>query len=197
MAAQLMASPVFEKRGPLGDQTRKDLAVRGAGTSIKDLMARWGWDGSGGAILPVASIEPGVGKIKGVRWFSAGLVMDGVVSLPSLFPGAPEDSTMHVVVQGEKVEWPASGGSYRNVSQWMVCGKDCELEFLDKEGKLMTREAITEGKIGDVLLRVVVTLGGPESRGHYSVLIFFFFLKTKIYFLIKLTAMSDQSIRNP
>ena len=51
----------------------------------------------------------GTGKIKELRWATAGTVVSGVVRLRHLYPGA-KDIEAVITVKGENLGWPVSGG---------------------------------------------------------------------------------------
>ena len=160
------------KRGPLRDELRKSLTCRGSGIQVRDCLARHGYDvtkGEGAAVA-VASIEPGTGRVQGLRWYTVGRVLEGSVKLKYLFPSIQEGGwVMEVVVEGEKLVWPRDGPGPRNVSGWLVVGRDCKRVIRKEDGSVVSDDEAKEAGIKDVLVRVMLHIGGVEAgqvTGH-------------------------------
>ena len=85
MAAQIITSDLFSVRGPMPASMRRDLACRGSGVQLRDLLARHGWDTETGVAAVVATVTPGTGKIQGLRWATRGPVISGTLKMKNLF----------------------------------------------------------------------------------------------------------------
>ena len=85
MTAQIIASELFNVRGPMPESMRRDLACRGSGVALRDLLARHGWDTETGVAAVVATVTPGTGKIQGLRWATCGPVISGTLKMKNLF----------------------------------------------------------------------------------------------------------------
>ena len=160
------------KRGPLSDELRRSLTCRGSGIQVRDCLARHGYDvakGEGAAVA-VASIEPGTGRVQGLRWFTVGRVLEGSVKLKYLFPSIQQGGwVMEVSVEGEKLVWPRDGPGPRNVSDWLVVGRDCKRVIRKEDGSVVSEDEAKEAGVKDVLVRVMLHIGGVEAgqvTGH-------------------------------
>ena len=109
--ARIIRADVFRQRGPLTVPLRRELGCRGGETQIQDLWSRMGWEAQeGGAAGPVASVTPGTGRIQGLRWVTAGVVITGTFKLQSVFPEVAGDLEAVIKVDGESLHWPGAGG---------------------------------------------------------------------------------------
>lgn len=123
--------------------------------------------------MPIASVEPGTGRIKGIRWGTFGKTLEGVVKLKALFP-AVEGESMEITVLGEDITWPTLGGTEgdpRNISEWMVVGLGSTRAVRDKQNKILTDEEAKALGVGDVLLRVSILVGAVDKAvvaGHLA-----------------------------
>ena len=169
--ARIVQSDLFRHRGPLTSRLRKELACRGTGTQIKDLWGRLGWEQQDGAAGVVASVTPGTGRIKGLRWVTAGAVITGTVKLKSVMPGAEGDLDVVIKVDGESLTWPASDGRPRNISDWIFLGeREGELQVRRRSsGEILGQEEVATLAIGDLALRASLLVVSPAEAwiaGH-------------------------------
>ena len=169
----IITSDIFKKRGPLTEEVRRALGCRGTGVQARDLLARHRYDvvKGDGVAVPIASVEPGTGRIMGMRWATFGKVLEGVVNLKTLFP-AIGGGTMEITVPGDSITWPTAGGAAgepRNLSDWLVVGRGNTRVVRDEAKKILTDEEAKTLGVGDVLLRVSILVGAVDKAvvgGH-------------------------------
>ena len=157
-----ITSGLFAKRGPLTEAVRRNLAVRGAGIQLRDGWARYGWSGTEGCCGVVASVAPETGRIKGLRWATAGKVVKGSFKLKHL-EDDNDDVEAVVEVDGADLVWPTAGERPRNFSNWLTLG-NTQISFRESEGgTILTRDEIQERGIKDYYLRASLVLVGVDE----------------------------------
>ena len=166
----MIASDLFDVRGPLTSRLRRDLSIRGTSIQLQDLWGRHGWeDRSEGAAGVVVELTPVTGRVKGVRWATGGNLITGTFKVHHLYPKAVGVEAV-VAVRGETLTWPTAGEHPRNFSDWISLGqRPGELSLKAADGSPVSREAQDEMEIREIRFRASLTLLGVDGihvSGH-------------------------------
>ena len=137
MVRMLVASQLFQQRGPLTRAVLSSLHIRGSGVQVDDALMRWRWDGAEPAVTTVITVDPDTATVKGSRYETRGSLPHVVkIKASELWAGAKEGIDVHIRFSNLGIIKWATEGEVRNLSHW--------IEDKDLEVTLMKGEAVVE-----------------------------------------------------
>jgi hypothetical protein len=120
MVRQLIASPLFLRRGPLSPLLCGRLLVRGGGTQVYDALKRTGWDGKEPIAATVVTVDPADGTIRGLRHETRGSLEGIKFNAKDLFAEADAGITVNMRFPDlATLTWISTGDSSRNQTAWV------------------------------------------------------------------------------
>ena len=165
MVRMVVASQLFQQRGPLTRAVLSSLHIRGSGVQVDDALTRWSWDGMEAAVTSVITVDPADATVKGSRYETRGGLPQVVkVKASELWGGAKEGIDVHIRFSNLGIIKWATEGDVRNLSHWI---EDKDLEVTLMKGETVV-EKTEENGIGDFVVRFTILPAAVEKSLLYA-----------------------------
>ena len=166
MVRMLVASQLFQQRGPLSRAVLSSLHIRGSGVQVDDALMRWRWDGVEPAVTTVITVDPGTAMVKGSRYETRGSLPHVVkIKASELWAGAKEGIEVHIKFSNLGIIKWTTEGEVRNLSHWI---EDKDLEVTLMKGEAVVEKTDKDNNIGDFVVRFTILPAAVDRSLLYA-----------------------------
>ena len=162
----MVASQLFQQRGPLTRAVLSSLHIRGSGVQVDDALMRWRWDGAEPAVTTVITVDPDTAMVKGSRYETRGSLPHVVkIKASELWAGAKEGIDVHIRFSDLGIIKWATEGEVRNLSHWI---EDKDLEVTLMKGEVVVEKTDKENNVGDFVVRFTILPAAVDRSLLYA-----------------------------